>query len=48
MSLIQPTGNGPGWDVALAWSIFPAAIGNVLGAFFLVALPFWMVRDKSA
>lgn len=41
ISLIQPTGNGPGWGPALTWAIAPAAIGNVLGAFLLVALPFW-------
>ncbi len=41
ISLIQPTGAGPGWGEALTWSIVPAAIGNILGAFFLVALPFW-------
>jgi formate transporter len=41
VSLIQPSGAGPGWGDALMWSIFPAAIGNILGAFLLVALPFW-------
>ena len=45
-SLIQPLGIGPGWGDALAWGILPAAIGNVLGAFFLVALPFWLVSRR--
>lgn len=42
-SLIQPSGNGPGWADALTWGILPAAIGNILGAFLLVALPFAVV-----
>ncbi len=45
-SLLQPLGNGPGWADALAWGIAPAAIGNILGAFFLVALPFWLVNNR--
>lgn len=45
-SLATPDGIGPGWGPALAWSIAPAAIGNVLGAFFLVALPFWLVNRR--
>lgn len=45
-SLIQPLGIGPGWPNALAWGIAPAAIGNILGAFFLVALPFWLVNSR--
>jgi len=28
------------------WSIAPAALGNILGAFFLVALPFWLVNTR--
>lgn len=40
-SLIQPTGEGPGWGPAFWWSILPAAVGNILGAIFLVALPLW-------
>ncbi len=44
ISLIQPLGHGPGWGDALAWAIAPAAVGNVLGAFFLVALPFWLTK----
>ena len=46
VSLIQPLGIGPGWGDAFVWAIAPAAIGNVLGAFFLVALPFWVVRNR--
>ncbi len=48
-SLIQPTGDGPGWGPAFTWSILPAAVGNVLGAFVLVALPFWYAfrRDPA-
>ncbi|MGE0139474.1 MAG: formate/nitrite transporter family protein [Ilumatobacteraceae bacterium] len=45
-SLATPEGIGPGWGPALAWSIAPAAVGNVLGAFFLVALPFWLVNRR--
>jgi formate transporter len=33
-------GNGPGWWVALVWSIIPVGIGNMIGGAFLVALPF--------
>lgn len=46
ISLIQPLGQGPGWGDALTWAIAPAAIGNVLGAFFLVALPFWLANTR--
>lgn len=46
ISLATPEGIGPGWGPALAWSIAPAAVGNVLGAFFLVALPFWLVNRR--
>lgn len=42
-ALAQPQGLGPGWGPALAWGIAPAAVGNVLGALLLVALPFWYV-----
>lgn len=45
LSLIQPLGGGPGWGEGLAWAVAPAAVGNVLGAFFLVALPFWVAGD---
>jgi formate/nitrite transporter FocA (FNT family) len=27
-------------------SIVPAAVGNILGAFFLVALPFWYLNSR--
>ncbi len=46
-SIATPAGIGPGWGPALAWGIAPAAVGNVLGAFFLVALPFWYVSDRD-
>ena len=39
--LINATGHGPGWGTAFAWSIAPAAVGNVIGGFVLVVLPFW-------
>jgi formate/nitrite transporter FocA (FNT family) len=45
-SLAEPNGLGPGWGPALGWSIAPAAVGNILGAFFLVALPFWFLNDR--
>jgi len=45
-SLIQPTGAGPGWGDAMAWSVLPAAIGNILGALCLVALPFWYAGTR--
>jgi formate/nitrite transporter FocA (FNT family) len=47
-SLAGFEGIGPGWGPALGWSIIPAAAGNVLGAFFLVALPFWFVTSRRA
>jgi len=40
--LINATGHGPGWGTALGWSIAPAAVGNLIGGFFLVVLPFWL------
>ncbi|MFV1989576.1 MAG: formate/nitrite transporter family protein [Acidimicrobiales bacterium] len=50
-SLFIPLGTGLSWGDAIAWGIIPAAIGNVLGAFFLVALPFLVAsshfRDKA-
>ena len=39
--LINATGHGPGWGTALGWSIAPAAVGNLIGGFVLVVLPFW-------
>lgn len=47
-SLAQPEGIGPGWGPAMAWSIVPAAVGNVLGGFLLVALPFWFVSARGS
>ncbi len=46
-SLAHPLGIGPSWPVAFGWSILPAALGNILGAFFLVALPFWVLRRSQ-
>ena len=49
--LINATGHGPGWDTALGWSIAPAAVGNLIGGFFLVVLPFWFAlrpRERAA
>lgn len=40
-ALIMPGGEGPDWALALGWNLVPAAIGNILGAALLVALPFW-------
>ncbi len=47
-SLAQPDGLGPGWGPAITWSITPAAIGNIAGAFFLVALPFWALNNRRS
>ena len=46
LSLIQPLGIGPGWGDGLLWAVFPAAIGNILGALFLVALPFHLASRR--
>lgn len=46
LSLIQPLGIGPGWGEGLAWAVAPAAVGNVIGAYFLVALPFWVAGKR--
>ncbi len=46
-SLIMPTGNGPGWENAILWNLIPAALGNILGGVFLVALPFWYALSSS-
>lgn len=48
LSLSQPLGIGPGWGEGFVWAIVPAAIGNILGAFFLVALPFWITSTRRA
>ena len=47
-ALTNPDGIGPGWGAALQWGVLPAALGNVVGAFFLVALPFWYLDGRSA
>lgn len=41
-SLAAGAGFGPGWGAALAWNILPAALGNILGGFLLVVVPFWL------
>ncbi|MFU8813444.1 MAG: formate/nitrite transporter family protein [Balneolaceae bacterium] len=46
-SLIMPLGIGPGWVDAVVWNLIPAAIGNILGGIFLVALPFWYALNES-
>ena len=46
LSLSQPLGVGPGWGDGLLWSVLPAAIGNIIGAFFLVALPFHIASSR--
>ncbi len=48
LSLSQPFGHGPGWGDGLLWSVLPAAIGNIIGAFFLVALPFYIASSRRA
>ncbi len=48
LSLSQPLGIGPGWGEGFVWAIVPAAIGNILGAFFLVALPFWITTTRCS
>ncbi len=40
-SMSMAAGGGPGWSAAFWWSIIPAGIGNLLGGFLLVSLPFW-------
>jgi formate transporter len=46
--LLMPGGEGPGWATAMAWSILPAAIGNVVGGALLLAVPFWYVSRSSS
>ena len=46
LSMSQPLGDGPGWGDGLLWSVLPAAIGNIIGAFFLVALPFHIASSR--
>ena len=47
-SLAEPLSLGPGWAAALAWGIAPAALGNVIGALLLVALPLWFVDPRRS
>lgn len=47
LSLVQPLGDGPGWGNGLLWAVLPAAIGNIIGAFFLVALPFYFASNRG-
>jgi formate/nitrite transporter FocA (FNT family) len=47
LSLSQPLGQGPGWGDGLLWAVLPAAIGNIIGAFFLVALPFYIASSRG-
>ncbi len=46
LSLIQGFGGGPGWGQGLTWAVLPAAIGNIIGALFLVALPFHLASTR--
>ena len=45
-SLIMPTGEGPGWYLAITWNLIPAALGNIIGATLLVALPLQYAFSK--
>jgi formate transporter len=47
-SIAEWMGSGPGWDVALWWSIIPAGIGNLIGGTVFVALPFWYALNLKA
>ena len=46
-SIFGLTGEPTPWGDAFLWSILPAAIGNILGAIFLVALPFWFAATHK-
>ena len=46
-SIYGLTGEATPWGDAFAWSILPAAIGNIIGAFLLVALPFWFAGTRK-
>lgn len=46
-SLYGLTGDPTPWGDAFAWSILPAAIGNIIGAFLLLALPFWFAGTRK-
>jgi formate transporter len=41
-SLAAGVGVGPGWGLAIGWSILPAALGNLLGGTLLVVFPIWL------
>jgi formate transporter len=41
-SLAAGVGVGPGWGLAIGWSIIPAALGNLLGGTLLVVFPIWL------
>ena len=45
-SLFRLTGEATPWGDALLWSIIPAAVGNIIGALVLVALPFWFAGTR--
>jgi len=47
-SLAEHGGYGPGWGPAFGWSLVPAALGNILGALFLVALPLWYAITRTS
>ncbi len=47
-SLAEHSGYGPGWGPAFGWSLIPAALGNVLGALLLVAIPLWFAMTHSS
>ncbi len=49
VALAEPAGVGIGWGPSLAWAIAPAAIGNIIGGFLLVALPYaWLSMSPRA
>ena len=47
-SIYGMNGEAAPWGDAFAWSILPAAIGNIVGAFLLVALPFWFAGTRKS
>ena len=42
-SIAIPMGQGTPWGDAILWNILPAALGNILGGAFLVALPLYYI-----
>ena len=46
-SIFGLTGEPTPWADAFIWAIVPAAIGNIIGAFVLVALPFWFAGTRG-